>query len=71
MADETLPKTLWSETQLDILFDALKHRRPDYQLLEILVDLRSRGFRRRYLLRKAEQQVGSEAVTRLKRLLGG
>lgn len=71
MADDTtIKKTLWSETLLDILYDALDKKRPDYVLLEILTDLRGKGFKKQYIIKKVEQHGSSESVARLKRLLG-
>ena len=68
--DTTIKKTLWSETLLDILYDALEKNRPDYVLLEILTDLRGKGFKKQYLIKKIEKNCGEQAVRRLKRLLG-
>lgn len=68
--DTTIKKTLWSETLLDILYDALERNRPDYVLLEILTDLRGKGFKKRYIVQKVEKNNGEQAAKRLKRLLG-
>lgn len=68
--EKTVPKTLWSETQLEVLYETLKKRRPDHVLLEILVDLRARGFNKHYLLRKIEKHTDPESLLRVKRLFG-
>lgn len=68
--DTTIKKTLWSETLLDILYDALERNRPDYVLLEILTDLRGKGFKKHYIIQKVEKNSGEQAAKRLKRLLG-
>ena len=68
--DTTLKKTLWSETLLDILYDALERNRPDYVLLEILTDLRGKGFKKQYLIKKVEQNNGEQAARRLKKIFG-
>ena len=69
-SDTTLKKTLWSETLLDILYDALEKNRPDYVLLEILTDLRGKGFKKQYIIQKVEKNTSEQAAKRLKRLLG-
>jgi len=42
--EDTRPKTLWSQTQFDLLYIALDRCKPDGIIKEIMVDLNKRGF---------------------------
>ena len=42
--EDTRPKTLWSQTQFDLLYLALERCKPDIFIKEIMGDLNKRGF---------------------------
>lgn len=62
----TIPKTLWSETLIEILVESLRKNRPDTEIKNILMELRDKGFKSGYVKRKVEKELGNEAVKRLK-----
>lgn len=65
MSENTTTKTLWSETQFELLFLSLKRNRPDREIAEIVMDLNRRGHRPRYLVQKARQKAGEKNADRL------
>lgn len=66
MSEEpTRTKTLWSETQLEILYLSLKKNRPDSEIADIVADLRTRGYKPYYLVNKARNKVGMAGAARL------
>lgn len=65
MADTTLPKTLWSETLFDLLFDAVRRKKSDAELKGILRDLKKRGYRADYVLSKIQRELGRDGVARV------
>ena len=65
----TIAKTLWSETQVDMLRIALRGNRPDAEVIEILRDLLGRGLPPDYLVDKAKAAGGVIAANRLRGLL--
>jgi len=69
-ADTTIRKTLWSETLLEMLYDALEGNRPDYVVLELLTDLAAKGMKQGELIREVENHASSRSAARVKRLLG-
>lgn len=66
----TIPKTLWSETLIEILIDSLKKNRPDKEIKNILMELRIKGFKSGYVTRKVEKELGKDAVRRIKSITG-
>ncbi len=69
MNDTTLPKTLWSETLLEMLYVSLDKQRPDREILKLLMDLRSKGFRASYIVEKVNEEIGPGSIPRLKTLI--
>jgi len=69
--DRTRTKTLWSETQFEILYSAVKKNRPETEIVEIVKDLDSRGFPPSYLVQKVQEKVGMTSANRLKVILQG
>jgi hypothetical protein len=69
--DRTRTKTLWSETQFEILYGAIKKNRPEAEIVEIIKDLGSRGFPPNYLIQKVQEKVGMTSANRLKVILQG
>lgn len=67
MADQTLPKTLWSETLFDLLFDAVRRKKSDAEVKGILRDLKRRGYRADYVLSKIQRELGPDGLSRVNR----
>lgn len=67
--EHTRTKTLWSETQFEILYLSLKKNRPDSEIAAIVADLRKRGYRPYYLVHKARDKVGMAGAARLAALI--
>ena len=61
-------KTMWSETLLESLYVAMQKKVSDAKVLEILRDLKSKGYSRDYLIEKVEKKVGPNAADQLKRI---
>ena len=70
MADEdTQPKTLWSQTQFELLYVALDRGKPDVVIKEILADLSRRGFPPDYVIPRVRRKLGIVASNRIKLIL--
>lgn len=69
--DRTRTKTLWSETQFEILYSAIQKNRPDAEIVEIVKDLKSRGFPPSYVVQKVQDKVGMTSGNRLKGIIKG
>ncbi|MDH3316926.1 MAG: hypothetical protein OER43_14325 [Gammaproteobacteria bacterium] len=61
----TTTKTLWSETQFEILYLSLKKNRPEGEIALIVQDLNRRGHKPRHLIAKARDKVGMAGAGRL------
>lgn len=67
--DDTRPKTLWSQTQFELLYRALERNKPEPLIKEIAVDLSRRGFPPEYLIGRVRKKMGMVASNRLKLIL--
>ncbi|MDX1513933.1 MAG: hypothetical protein R3174_09340 [Gammaproteobacteria bacterium] len=67
--DTTTPKTLWSETQFEVLYSAIQKKGPDREIVEIVKDLKERGFPPKYLVEKVQDKVGMTSANRLKGII--
>jgi len=67
--EDTQPKTLWSQTQFDLLYIALARSKPDIFIREIMVDLNRRGFPPEYVLPRVRKKLGMVASNRIKLIL--
>lgn len=67
--DRTKTKTLWSETQFEILYSAIQKNGPDREIIEIIKDLNQRGFPPKYLVDKVQDKVGMTSANRLKGII--
>ena len=65
----TVPKTLWTETILELLFQALENHRPDKDIKKILREVIMKGYKRSYIVEKVYRKAGEEAGLRVKNLL--
>ena len=61
----TNTKTLWSETQFEILYLSLKKNRPEQEIALIVQDLNRRGHKPHRLVAKARNKVGMAGAGRL------
>lgn len=67
--DDTRPKTLWSQTQFELLYQALERNKAETAIREIVTDLSRRGFPPEYLLGRVRKKMGMVASNRLKLIL--
>lgn len=65
----TTAKTLWTETILDILYLALKYDKPDKDISELLKQLRMKGCKPLYIVKKTRQKLGEGAASRVRALM--
>lgn len=71
-ADNTAPttaKTLWTETILEVLYLALKYEKPDNNIRDVLKQVRIKGCKPAYIIRKVQQKLGDSPAERVRRLL--
>ncbi|MBI2993164.1 MAG: hypothetical protein HYY48_03195 [Gammaproteobacteria bacterium] len=66
---KTTAKTLWTETILEILYESLRKNRSDEEIRGVLKEVRSKGFKRSYILEKVQKKVDAKAAQRVKALL--
>jgi hypothetical protein len=64
-------KTMWSETLLEALYVALEKKVGDAKIREILGELKTKGYKRDYLVEKVTKKLGPNAADRLKRVYAG
>ena len=57
-------KTLWSETLLELLYDAVQYNWSANALREILFELHQKGYKLGRVVRKVDEKLGNEAATR-------
>ena len=67
--EDTQPKTLWSQTQFDMLYLALDRCKPDRLIIEIMVDLNKRGFPPEYVIPRVRKKLGMVASNRVRLIL--
>lgn len=67
--EDTRPKTLWSQTQFDLLYLALERSKPDVMIREIMADLNRRGFPPEYVIPRVRKRLGMIASNRIKLIL--
>ncbi len=65
----TTAKTLWTETILEILYQTLKDKKPDNAVIEVLKEVRQKGFKTEQLIQKVEKKVDKQAALRVRALL--
>ena len=68
--DETVAKTLWSETLIDALLFALEKKSPDDKVKELIKDIIAKGYKPDYILNKVTKEQGEVSARRVKMLLG-
>lgn len=62
-------KTMWSETLLESLYVAMEKNKGNEIVLEIIQELKAKGYKNDYLIEKIQKKVGPNAAVRLKSLL--
>ena len=67
--EDTQPKTLWSQTQFDMLYLALDRGKTDGIIKEIMVDLKKRGFPPEYVIPRVRKKLGMVASNRIRLIL--
>lgn len=69
ITSQTTAKTLWTETILEILYLAIKYDKPDKDVRKILMQVRMKGCKPAYIIRKVDQKLGEQAALRVKALM--
>lgn len=67
--EDTRPRTLWSQTQFDLLLLALERSKPDTMIKDLMVDLNKRGFPPEYVIPRVRKKLGMIAANRIKLVL--
>ncbi len=67
--DQTIPKTLWSATLIDMLIEALKNDQPDDRIIASVSSLQKRGFNNGYIIRKVRRELDYKKLDRLLALI--
>ena len=70
MGDNEESLTMWSESLMESLYVALRKRKSDDILKQIIGELKAKGYNDKYLVNLAREKVGPRAGTRLTGLLG-
>lgn len=61
--------TLWSETLLEMLNDAVQNDWSTNALMEILLELQQKGYKLSRVVKKIEKKYGQQAAARLREKL--
>ena len=62
-------RTLWSDTLIELLCDAVKREWSDKAIKEIIKELYNKGYKTERLMTILDKNLGSEAATRLARYI--
>jgi len=68
-AHTTSLRTLWSETLFEMLYDAVKHNWSRNALLEIMSELRRKGYKPDRVLKKIERKFGADAAMKVRLMI--
>ena len=66
---ETVAKTLWSETLIEVLCINLKKAKPNAAIIEMLREIKAKGFKPDYINSKVKSELGDAAAGRVRSLL--
>ncbi len=66
--DSTQPRTLWTETLLDLLRDAMQRQREE-DVARLLREIRAKGVRKADVMRYARRNFEPDKVTQLDRMI--
>ncbi|MGE0484567.1 MAG: hypothetical protein AB7Q81_10540 [Gammaproteobacteria bacterium] len=67
--DKTTPRTVWTETLLEMLVAAVQ-RQQDTEALRILRDIKAKGYRKSAVIRFASRALNGPELGRLDKLIG-
>ena len=67
--DQTIAKTLWSDTLIDMLIASLKAGKSDDQIKGLLKECKEKGFEVDYLTGKVTKEIDAHASMRIRRLM--
>ena len=67
--DETVAKTLWSETLIDALLLGLQKKVPDAKIKELINDLLAKGYKQPYIVSKVTKELGPAMAMRVTQLM--
>jgi hypothetical protein len=62
-------RTLWSETLIDLLQDAVKGNWSDKAIKDIIKELYNKGYKTEQLIVMLDKKIGPEAATKLARFV--
>ena len=62
-------RTLWSETLVELLHDAVKEKWSDKAIKEIIKELYNKGYKTEQLMALLDKKIGPEAATFLARFV--
>jgi len=65
MDESTQPRTLWSETLMEMLCEALRKNKDDRELKHLLQELRTQGMNAKHVLRHVKREVGQAGLSRI------
>ena len=68
--DETEAKTMWSEALLESLYTALKAKKDKEVVLDVVKELRGKGYETQYLINKVKSKLGNEQAEQFELMLG-
>ena len=67
--DTTLQRTLWSDTLFELLVVAID-KKSDSQVLEILKEIKQKGYKKAQVMRFCEKRFDAAQMRRLKGIIG-
>jgi transcriptional regulator CtsR len=62
-------RTLWSETLIELLHDAVKEDWSDKAIEDIIKELYNKGYKTEQLMMMLDRKIGPEAATKLARFV--
>ena len=62
-------RTLWSETLVDLLHDAVKENWSEKAIRDIIKELYNKGYKTEQLIAMLDKKIGPEAADRLARFI--
>ena len=68
--DDTVSKTIWSETLIDLLLVALQKNAPDAKVKEVLKELSDKGYQAGYIIKKVTKELDDNAARRVRKIMG-
>ncbi len=69
LTQQTVAKTLWSETLIEMLIVALKKNQSDEKIIGLLKELHEKKFKDNYIVDKIDRAMGPDEARRVRSLL--